>query len=901
MLRFFIKNKISYTLLACLIAVFMFNDYSFAGTTGKIKGKIVDKDTGEPIVGANVIIEGTYFGAAADLDGYYYINNITPGIYTVIVSAVGYNKVFVEKVSIKIDLTTDVSVELTSEAVRLGEVVVQAERPMIINDLTSSSAIVGSEDIKMMPVDNLSQVINLQAGVVGGHFRGGRDNEVAYLVDGIPINDVYSGKNSFQIENNSVRQLEVISGTFNAEYGQALSGIVNIVTQDGSQKFEGSVSAYVGNYITPHTDVFWNLDKVSLDGPKDLQFSFSGPTKILDNLTFFATGRYYKDGGNYFGRRVYNIWDTAPTIPDPQRFPEFFINHNTGDNAYVALNPYEKKSANVKLSYNAATWKISYSIFWDDNFNRYYNHDYRLAPDGLKNHYTTNIFNNVQLSYYPSQDLFFTLKFSANVNKYKGYLYEDEYDPRYVDPNVSSAISGYTYRYGGNETDRYDRKTSSNLILFSAESQLTKEHKIKFGAEARLNELFNSYKNLVNLTEGQLDSLENPVVTFGYTNPGTQNNQVYTKYPFEFAVYIQDKMEYDMMIINAGIRFDYFNSNTTLPVDIRNPLDNPLFPGAFKTRIAESEYQLSPRLGVSFPISDEGAIHFSYGHFFQIPTFENLYSNNDYLIDQTTGLNGIIGNPELKSQKTVKYELGLQQVLFPNISANISIYYSDIRNLLGMEILDTYEGFQFGRFINRDYGNAKGLIITLEKRHSDYFSAKLDYTYQIAQGNGSDPRQIYYNQQSDPPVEETKKLLPLDWDQTTTLNLSLTFGNLADWSIGTILSYESGFPYTIAQRWNNGILVTNNGKKPTSLRFDLKATKTFNIFGVDFNTYLIVYNLLDFMNEYGVSSTTGRAGMDLGVDEAGFIYGLNTIEEYLKNPADYSSPREIRLGFGVSL
>ncbi len=110
----------------------------------------------------------------------------------------GYNKVFVEKVSVKIDLTTDVSVEMVSEAVTLGEVVVQAERPMIVKDLTSSSAIVNSEEIKMMPVENLNQVINLQAGVVGGHFRGGRINEVAYLVDGIPINDVYDGGNSLR-------------------------------------------------------------------------------------------------------------------------------------------------------------------------------------------------------------------------------------------------------------------------------------------------------------------------------------------------------------------------------------------------------------------------------------------------------------------------------------------------------------------------------------------------------------------------------------------------------------------------------------------------------------------------------------------------------------------------------
>ena len=300
-----------------------------------------------------------------------------------------------------------------------------------------------------------------------------------------------------------------------------------------------------------------------------------------------------------------------------------------------------------------------------------------------------------------------------------------------------------------------------------------------------------------------------------------------------------------------------------------------------------------------FPISEEGAIHFSYGHFFQIPSFENLYANSNYFIDPL-GLTSVVGNPELKSMKTVKYEVGLQQVLFPNISADVSIYYSDIRNLLGVEVMSTYEGDRFGRYINRDYGNAKGLVLTLEKRHSDYFSAKLDYTYQTAQGNGSDPLQLFYNNQTVPPIEETKILTPLDWDQTSTLNLSITVGDLIDWSLGFILSYGTGLPYTIDPSYTNTILMINNGRKPNTLNLDFKGTKTFKVFGFDFNTFILVYNVFDIKNEYGVSTNTGRAGYDLAAQKyTGFIYGLNTLEEYTKNPGDYSRPREVRLGFGV--
>ena len=393
--------------------------------------------------------------------------------------------------------------------------IVQATAPLITKDLTSTSAIVSSDDIQMMPVENLNQVIRLQAGVVDGHFRGGRSNEVAYLIDGIPVNDAFNNSLSVTVENNSIRQLEVISGTFNAEYGSAMSGIVNIVTKEGSQKYEGYASAYVGNYFTSHSDIFYNLNKANLKGPKDFQFNFSGPTQIVDGLTFFLTGRYFKDDGYMYGKRVYNTWDLAPIIPD-QSNPSFFINRNTGDGAYVPMNPEENKSFNGKLTYGLQEIKFAYSFFWDDHENRYYNHGYRLAPDGLKTHFRTNYVHNFQVSYFPTQSTFATLKFSNNNNTYKGYLYPDEYDPRYVDPTRSDPRSSYTFRYGGNETDRYDRYTKSNLVLLALESQVSKEHKVKFGAEGRFHQLFNHWKDIRNQTESE------GTWTIGYTDEGTK-------------------------------------------------------------------------------------------------------------------------------------------------------------------------------------------------------------------------------------------------------------------------------------------------------------------------------------------------------------------------------------------
>jgi outer membrane receptor protein involved in Fe transport len=188
-------------------------------------------------------------------------------------------------------------------------------------------------------------------------------------------------------------------------------------------------------------------------------------------------------------------------------------------------------------------------------------------------------------------------------------------------------------------------------------------------------------------------------------------------------------MEYDIMIINAGLRFDYFDPQSHLLADLRNPRNNPDFivnPGANQYVDATPKYQFSPRLGVSFPITDQGILRFSYGHFFKIPNFENLYRNPDFIVNPGASLQQITGNPDLEPESTIMYEIGLQQVLFPNFALDLTLYYRDIRNWLGMEIINTYEGFKYARFVNRDYANVYGMILTLDKRFANYFSLKVD-------------------------------------------------------------------------------------------------------------------------------------------------------------------------------
>src|SRR3989304_866198 len=176
------------------VAVILGCSILFAGSTGKVAGNIKAKKTGEPLIGTNVILEGTTLGGSTDINGHYTIINIPPGTYTVIASMVGFSQTKVTGVRVNIDLTTTVDIELSETVVELGgEVVVIADRPLVQKDLTPKPASAGGEQIDALPVTEVGSILSLQAGFVAGSLRGGRSGEVAYWIDGVPGTGSYNG------------------------------------------------------------------------------------------------------------------------------------------------------------------------------------------------------------------------------------------------------------------------------------------------------------------------------------------------------------------------------------------------------------------------------------------------------------------------------------------------------------------------------------------------------------------------------------------------------------------------------------------------------------------------------------------------------------------------------------
>jgi len=379
-----------------------------------------------------------------------------------------------------------------------------------------------------------------------------------------------------------------------------------------------------------------------------------------------------------------------------------------------------------------------------------------------------------------------------------------------------------------------------------------------------------------------------------------QNNK-YSHNPLDFAVYVQDKFEYEDLVINGGVRFDYFDPDAKTILDFESP-------GESEQKKAKASQQISPRFGLAYPISESGVIHVSYGHFFQVPNYFYLYTNPEFDIDPLQGsvseppqsLRNTIGNAELKPQKTVIYEIGLQQALNNEYGITLTVFFKDYRNLLGTQVFRTIEGIRYGRYINRDYGYTKGVTLDFEKRYTTGFSANIDYTYQIAKGNASDPNNAFLDAQAD--KETAKQVVPLNWDRRHQINAFLRIGTLDNLLFSIIGRYGTGMPFTQSSRIVQP-LVENGGRKPDEYTVDVYISKRIDVYGNNVTLFVKAFNLFDTLNERDVFSDTGRASYSteplyFGGDRP---RGLNTLDDYYIRPDFYSSPRTVQLGLEVGL
>ena len=937
-------NRLSKILL---VSIFVnLTSIGLSQTTGKLAGTIVDKQSNTPLPGANIILDNTSYGTATDDEGQFYIINIPPGMYSVTILMMGYKTVKVNDVRISTNRSVSLNIDLEQTVIEGEVVTVEVARLAQKKDQTGTIKNISGDEINALAVESVGSVINMQAGVVNGHFRGGRNTEVTYMIDGVQVDETFGGSNAtVDIQPEAVQDLEVITGTFNAEYGRAMSGVVNVITKDGGPTFEGSVSSALSSHITDNTDIFIGLAQ-DLNRSQDLKFSLGGPL-LGEKITFFTNVRTQDNRGHLYGYRIFNVDDINLFWLDDS---SQWLSTRSGDSSYVPMNTSKNLSVLGKLSFNVfkgIRFSALHSYSDDSWFG--YDHAFKYSPDGRAGSYKNTHYTALQLNHMITPKLFYELKLSSVDNYFGVYLYKDPLDTNYIhDFHLNNYGSGFFT--GGQQKGHTKRTVIDKTVKLDLNWQANYNHSIKMGLLSISHDVDNTWRQIRNKFDGQFveDPLTYEPVVFGDT---TVYADIYEVKPQEAAAYVQDKMEFDDMVINFGVRYDYFDPASVYPSDRRNPANQLLFYGssgdgmwnegeewtdsndngtwdwldANGNGIVDSDEaevwidgivdtmmstypqapiieQVSPRIGFAYQLGNQAVLHFSYGHFFQMPPLYAMYQNHSFLVGPDD-YGTTMGNVLLKPEKTITYELGLWQELTRGLSLEVALFYRDIYNLLSTKIISTYNQIEYGLYSNKDYGNARGLEVKLDMGN-EYFKGTVNYTLQYTRGNADSPTQTFNRAGNS--MDPVNRLIPMSWDQRHTLNGTVMFS--AKNYGGTVTAYyNSGSPYTFSPQSESILsrinLYPNNAYKPSTATVDATLYYNFKLMGRFYAKIdLTIYNLLDRLNENWVNSGTGRAytAVIRETDLAGHRSDYNDYEDRIQNPSMYSAPRAVKLALGIN-
>ncbi|RMD89766.1 MAG: TonB-dependent receptor [Calditrichaeota bacterium] len=985
-----------------LFVIFLTVTQLFAGTTGKIAGRVVDAATGEPLPGVNVSVQGTTLGAATDLDGYYTILRVPPGTYSVVASMIGYKEVVQTNVVVSVDLTTTVNFQMEATVVTGETVTVVAERPLVIKDLTSSSIKVASQEIEDIPgVLSVTDAVELMPGVIGEgeeiHVRGGRSGEVVYYIDGIAVNDPLFNSEIIDVNKYTVEEVEVITGGYNAEYGNIQSGVVNIVPRMGGTSFTGRIAYFTDDFgsgffpadVLNDAEERFGTDRFHVPNeayfkPRGTglransfntdrwEFNLGGPEPFTNNIlptlginslkgkvTFYLSGTAEMTDGYLPNERqdvkldhYREVFERTNEVQEPGEAPEVQFE---GPPKKVR-HPFLKRVLGIadwggrflnNLSYSAslnfnidATHKASItyvgSQFWRDD----YRHTYKFIPHHTQqtegHNYSTvftwthtlspKTFYQVRLGYlknfrltYPGMRNGIKLTPFYMNNRISGLEQidpfqvgpgdgDDEFfDSSYTDENPD--LAGF-FRTGWNGASTWAKHTTQvYTIKVDVTSQISRHHEVKGGFEWKYNDLHNEQIDFGGNKVPQRRLIPpdaGPFITSGALR------DFYDRFPNTGSAYIQDKIEFESLIVNVGLRYDRFDPGA----QVFEEGEVFLTADTTKRTPVNTKNYLSPRLGISHPITDRSTLYFFYGRFLQIPSLTNLYRRQNRFRVFQNQLN-TFGNPDLEAEETISYEVGFDHQFTDDFKIGVTGFFKDVRNQINVEIFGP-EAAPFRKFVNRDFGSDRGFEIEIKKRFSHYWSADINYTLMWATTRSSTfPRGIgALGVQAFPNLRE----VPADWDQRHTINANINIeippgqgfrflGTTIDrMGLNIFLRYGSGLPFTIDEDADPSATI-NSARLPYFMTLDLRFRKDFKIyrnllasFYVDvnnlFNRRNVLFLVPDEQHRCIECTLTDPVTGEVVVKHFahGNPAGNGTARDM--DPEQFGAPRQILLGFG---
>ena len=824
----------------------------FAQNAGKITG-IVKSADGAALPGCNIIVENTGLGAATDGDGYFLILNLPPGDYEVRAEMIGYRTEIVRNVRVTGGLTTRLEFKMKEESVAGQEVVVEDFRiPPVQKDLTYKVQGISEEEMRNLPINSLYDAVLKQAGVTrmiatqpvssmpnfgqfatiptdGFHFRGGRTNETLYLFDGVVVNDgLWGGFNMENMGELTLSSLEVLSGTFSPKFGEAMSAVVSMTTFNTAlNNYKFQVRGYTDNLGTDS----WKDDTYS--GELNLR----GPVPALKNTSFSLGVRNFTTDGNIRGYVYPNYVDSEGQ--DKSGSPE-----------EISMNYRDNMTVLGKLMWQPSnSFSVSVGGFLGQTQQALYNHYFKYNPYGTPRQELDDYLGYVRLKHVLSSRTFYSLTLAQYQRKFNSRIYDNPEDYAIVPQNGSAefSISGEDWVYFDSEFKR--NELSANIV-----SQVSKMHELQGGFSVSIMKTYLERRN----------------------PDGFEFLELYDLEPRKYGAYLGDKMEFEEigLIVNAGLRLDYIDPNRQFVQDLAN-IDGDVDK-------VDSRFYMTPRLGLSFPIAERAAFRFGYGHYYQFPDFFKVYQglNADY--ERYPRPNprisvGAIARGDLKEERTVNYEAGVQAKLNEEVSLDVVGFYRKFSNLIGTTLVEDASGLQFESFDNINFATVKGLEISLKKRFSNNFSSFFNYTFSQTLVSSS---YLFLRPQT------ISRTFAADWDQPHIFNANLSFYFPDNkWGFDVSGSLQSGFPYTA----NN--FEPNEERAPYIHQLDLNLYKEFDFAGMNQRLFVRVFNLPNRKNIWWVYADSGKPGVDANPA---------TSDDYTNNPAMWGPGRRIEIGLSIA-
>lgn len=809
------------------------------GTTGILEGVVKDKETGTPVPGATVIITGTSFGRTTDVEGKFIFYNLTVGTYTVRIQMLGYTSMVFENIQIHADLRTRLSVALQQSAIELGEIVVKSERPLIQKDIIGTIHTVGGQEIKVLPVSSFQEVIAFKPGTtLEGNIRGGKTTEVLYLIDGLPAQDVLQGGLGAELPNSSIVEFSLQTGGFEAEYGNAQSGVVNVVTKSGGNEPDAAVRILKDD-LAGHTE---NSKE------NEVELSMSGPI-MRDKIFYFASVNYNQSGTRWW-------LDFQNFFPMPVE---------------KTLNGFGKVDIQFS-SYLKLGTQILYSVKdWRD-----YEFSWRFNLSGLPPRKKVVYRAASSLTHTLSENTYYSVRLSAYHNETRiGAESKEEMDPTQIyqyDLLLQYILSGERSLWSKTDQDVYTLKSDFT-------SQLHADHFLKLGGE------FNLYKVETDLAkyEPQRTYFGKPLLSAPQLNYSTQ----YRFFPKSGMAYIQDRISIENATISVGFRYDFLNPTAKRPAFEYVPIR----PNEYRLRFnhyvpARIKHQFSPRLSISAPLTENGFMFMNYGYYFQYPLFEYLYSGLDVVTVQR-GISALVGNPNLEPERTKAWEIGIKHVLYENIVGSVTYFRKESSNLIDSKTFIATDSkvagdFGFAEYVNNPYAEATGVEFVVTRARGSIITGDVSYTYMVAQGISESANQgLNYLQWGFKPIATP---FYLSWDQRHTVKMNLAVQFPLGIQAHAFFHAYTARPYTyypsrdgFTPTDSSLVFVPNNERMSPYTNLDVKFTKTLRLdfaSGADVTFFVDSRNILKKRNLKWVDSS-GRAGGELG-DPSAYYTGRRT-------------------------